>query len=36
MAGATTLAKTFLQLHLDHGLTDIVLELREIAGGANY
>ncbi len=36
LAGATPLAKTFLQLHLNHGLTDIVLELREIAGGANY
>ena len=33
---ATTLAREFLQLHLDHGLSNIVLELREIAGGANY
>lgn len=33
---ATALACEFLQLHLDHGLSNIVLELREIAGGANY
>lgn len=33
---ATALAQSFLQLHIDNGLTDIVLELREIAGGANY
>jgi hypothetical protein len=36
LAGATALARSFLQLHIDHGLTDVVLELREIAGGANY
>ena len=33
---ATELARTFLQMHIDNGLTDIVLEVREIAGGANY
>jgi hypothetical protein len=33
---ATALAAEFLQLHIDNGLTDITLELREIAGGANY
>lgn len=33
---ATELARNFLQIHIDNGLTDIVLEVREIAGGANY
>lgn len=33
---ATKLAGEFLQLHVDSGLTDITLEVREIAGGANY
>mgnify|MGYP005815547287 CR=1 FL=1 len=33
---ATRLAAEFLQLHIDNGLTDITLEIREIAGGANY
>ncbi|HEX9596495.1 MAG TPA: YciI family protein [Anaerolineales bacterium] len=33
---ATALAREFLQLHLDNGLSNIILELREIAGGANY
>ena len=36
LAAATALAGAFLQLHIDHGLPDVVLELREIAGGANY
>jgi len=36
LQSATALASAFLQLHIDNGLTDIVLELREIAGGANY
>jgi hypothetical protein len=34
--GATALAQEFLQLHLDNGVPGIVLELRAIAGGANY
>lgn len=33
---ATRLASEFLQMHIDHGLTNVVLELRQIAGGANY
>lgn len=33
---ATTLAAEFLQMHIDNGLPDVTLELREIAGGANY
>ena len=33
---ATRLAAEFLQMHIDNGLSDITLELREIAGGANY
>lgn len=33
---ATALAGEFLQLHIDNGLRDVALELREIAGGANY
>jgi hypothetical protein len=33
---ATKLAGEFLQLHIDNGLPNIVLEVREIAGGANY
>ena len=36
LAAATAIAGEFLQLHIDHGLLDVVLELREIAGGANY
>lgn len=36
VGAATALARDFLQLHLDNGLTNIILELREIAGGANY
>jgi hypothetical protein len=36
LAAATSIAGEFLQMHIDHGLTDVVLELREIAGGANY
>lgn len=34
--GATALAGEFLQMHIDNGISDVVLELREIAGGANY
>jgi hypothetical protein len=33
---ASAIAREFLQLHLDNGLTNIALELREIAGGVNY
>jgi hypothetical protein len=33
---ATKLAAEFLQMHIDNGLRDITLEIREIAGGANY
>ena len=36
LAAATKLAGEFLQLHIDNGLTDVLLEVREIAGGANY
>ena len=33
---ATALAAEFMQLHIDNGMPGLVLELREIAGGANY
>lgn len=33
---ATALAAQFLQMHIDNGMPDITLEVREIAGGANY
>ena len=36
LEAATALAGEFLQMHIDHGLSDVVLEVREIAGGANY
>ncbi len=36
LKAATALAAEFLQLHIDNGFTDITLEIREIAGGANY
>ncbi|QQR40552.1 YciI family protein [Devosia rhizoryzae] len=36
LAAATALASEFMQLHIDNGLKTVVLELREIAGGANY
>jgi hypothetical protein len=36
LAAATELARQFLQLHIDHGLSDVTLEVREIAGGVNY
>jgi hypothetical protein len=32
---ATALAREFLQFHLDNGI-DLLLEVREIAGGVNY
>jgi hypothetical protein len=36
LTAATALAGEFLQMHIDNGLRDVVLELREIAGGVNY
>jgi hypothetical protein len=36
LEAATALAGEFMQMHIDNGISDIVLELREIAGGANY
>ena len=36
LAAATDLAGQFLQLHIDHGLSDVTLALRAIAGGVNY
>jgi hypothetical protein len=33
---ATKLAGEFMQMHIDNGLPNITLEVREIAGGANY
>lgn len=33
---ASRLAGEFLQLHIDNGLSNVVLEVREIAGGVNY
>lgn len=34
--GATALASQFMQMHIDNGIPGLVLELREIQGGANY
>lgn len=36
LEAATALAGEFMQMHIDNGIPDLVLELREIAGGANY
>ncbi|MFC3705592.1 YciI family protein [Devosia honganensis] len=36
LEAATALAREFMQLHVDNGLPELVLELRGIAGGANY
>lgn len=36
LLAATALAEEFLQMHIDNGLPDVVLEVRAIAGGANY
>jgi len=33
---ALRLARDFVQLHVDHGMTDISVEMREIEGGYNY
>ncbi len=35
LAAATALAAEFLQLHIDNGLPNVTLEIREIAGGVN-
>lgn len=36
LQAASAIAREFLQLHLDNGLKNVSLELREIAGGVNY
>lgn len=36
MDAAQALGAEFLQMHIDNGLANVVLEIREIAGGANY
>lgn len=36
LQAATALASDFMQMHIDNGIADVILELREIAGGANY
>jgi len=36
LEAATALAGQFMQMHIDNGIPGLVLELREIAGGANY
>jgi hypothetical protein len=36
LQGAVALASEFMQMHIDNGLPNILLEIREIAGGANY
>jgi hypothetical protein len=36
MNAAVALAGEFLQMHIDNGLPNVTLEVREIAGGANY
>jgi hypothetical protein len=36
LEAATAIAGEFLQMHIDNGLSGITLEVREIAGGANY
>lgn len=33
---ATALGAEFLQMHIDNGLPNVILEIREIAGGVNY
>jgi len=33
---ATALAREFMRMHIENGIPGLVLELREIAGGANY
>ncbi|MBD8064706.1 hypothetical protein IC608_04360 [Devosia sp. PTR5] len=36
LTAATKLAGEFMQMHIDHGLPNVTLELRQIGGGANY
>ena len=36
LKAATALGAEFLQMHIDNGLPNVTLEVREIAGGANY
>ncbi|MBJ3786188.1 YciI family protein [Devosia sediminis] len=36
MDAAAALAGEFMQMHIDNGIPGLVLELREIAGGANF
>lgn len=36
LEAATALAGEFMQMHIEHGLADMALELREIVGGVNY
>ena len=36
LEAATALAAEFLQFHIDNGLPNVTLEIREIAGGVNY
>jgi hypothetical protein len=36
MAAAERAAAEFVQLHIDHGMPDIVVEVREIEGGYNF
>tara|TARA_R100000365_G_C2714824_1_gene49105 strand:+ start:253 stop:618 length:366 start_codon:yes stop_codon:yes gene_type:complete len=36
LEAATALAREFMQMHIENGIPGLVLELREIAGGANY
>ena len=36
LEAATKLAAEFLQMHINNGLPNVTLEIREIAGGANY
>lgn len=36
LAAATALGAEFLQMHIDNGMPGVTLEIRAIAGGANY
>ena len=36
LEAATALAAEFLQLHVDNGMPNVTLEVREIEGGVNY
>lgn len=35
-ADALAVAESFVQLHIDHGMPDISVDVREIEGGYNY